>query len=59
MFKTPEIPQPQQTFTTTAAADIDRSVEQERRRQARKKGRSANLFSSDYTEARASDVLGV
>lgn len=59
MFKTPEIPQPQQTFTTTAAADIDRSVEQERRRQARKKGRSANLFSSDYTEARASDILGV
>ena len=59
MFKTPEIPQPQQTFTTTAAADIDKSVEQERRRQVRKKGRSANLFSSDYTEARASDILGV
>lgn len=59
MFKTPKIPEPQQTFTTTAAADIDRSVEQERRRQARKKGRSANLFSSDYTEARASDILGV
>lgn len=60
MFKTPKLPDaPQAVVTSTSAAsEIDRSVEQERQRQARKKGRMANILTSDYTGQRASDILG-
>lgn len=61
VFKTPKLPEaPQAVVPTTAAAEIDRSVEEERRRQARKKGRMANVFSSDYTGGSnsASKALG-
>ena len=60
VFKSPKIPDvPQATVPTTAAAEIDRSVEEERRRQARKKGRMANVLSSDYAGGNsASNALG-
>lgn len=61
VFKTPKLPEVSQSVVpTTAAAEIDRSVEEERRRQARKKGRMANVLSSDYAGGRdsASKALG-
>lgn len=61
VFKTPKLPEaPKAVVPTTAAAEIDRSVEEERRRQARKKGRVANVLSSDYAgrSNSASKALG-
>lgn len=61
VFKTPKLPEaPQPVVPTTAAAEIDRSVEEERRRQARKRGRMANILSSDYAGGSdsASKALG-
>ena len=59
MFKTPKIDTPTSTVPTSAAVEIDKSVNEERRRQQRKQGRMSTILLSDYMGgAKASDALG-
>lgn len=62
MFNTPKLPEaPQSPVQYYSAADqIDKSVEQERARLAKKRGRAANVLTMDYAgNQKASDILGV
>lgn len=62
MFNTPKMPEAPQPVVqySSAASEIDKSVEQERLRLAKKRGRAANVLTMDYAgNQKASDILGV